>query len=55
MTNNNAKQAGQCLIDLAEILTDDDCVINAGELLENITGHSISEEDAGDIKEYLYS
>lgn len=55
MTNNDVKQAGDKLIELAELLTDGDThyMITADELLENITGRSISEEQAGQIKVYL--
>lgn len=55
MTRNEAKQVGEYLIDIAELLSDTECPITADELLENITGRSISEEDAGEIKEYLSS
>ena len=57
MKRDSIKRIGDNLIDLAELLTDGDvdCIITADELLENITGRSISEEEAGDIKVYLSS
>jgi len=53
MTRNMAKQIGDNLIELAELLSDDVCEVTADEILENIESRSICEEDAGEIKRYL--
>ena len=52
-TKNGAKNIGNALIHLADLLTDNDEEVAADEILENLTGQFISEEEAGEIKNYL--
>ncbi|MEZ0150151.1 MAG: hypothetical protein AB9Q19_12675 [Candidatus Reddybacter sp.] len=54
MPDKKLAHIADVLIDLAELLSTDDCEITAGEILENITGRSISKECAGDIRDRLY-
>lgn len=53
--DDNTKKIGDCLIELAELLTTDCCEITANELLENITCRSICEEKSHKIDRYLSS
>ncbi len=46
-------EIGDTLMELAELVSEDDCEITADELLENITGRAITVEDAGGIAAYL--
>lgn len=53
MTKNGAKNIGDALINLADLLTNFDEEVTPDEILEDITGKSISEEDAGEVNQYL--
>jgi len=55
MTKDGAKNIGDSLINLADLLTNFDDEVTADEILGNISGVLISEEDAGLISDYLSS
>ena len=53
MTNNDIKQIGESLMTLAEHLTDIDCEITANEILDELSGRLICEEEASEVRTYL--
>ena len=53
MTRNDIKDAGENLMALAEIFSCEEVEIIADEILEELSGRIICEEDACDIKAYL--
>jgi len=55
MNQRQAARAADLLNDLAELLSTNDCEITASELLENISGRTISDRDSEFIKESLYA
>ena len=47
------ENTGEAMMRLAEYLSDEHCEITADEILDELTGRLICEEDAGEVRVYL--